>query len=190
MLIFRSCTHVDTLRHVGRGIKATTEYKTSKDSLDDIIVKMRVEKDLRTKNLTNVNQQKEKLLKDVDVFQDEIIAKIKDLAKLSKEQIRAKHQEYKRQLEKDEAALDTVIISTSKTLRNLSAYSEARIFANVKATEMAVQDGETLLENMSNEWCKKEIRFSFNHILKTNTVSLGHIVDGEQANEVGETGRN
>ena len=180
LLVFRSCAHVDSLRHVGRGIKTTTEYKISKESLDEIIVKMKMEKDLRTRNLTTVNQQKEKLLKDVDVFQDEIIAKIKELTKSSKEQIRTKHQEYKKELERDEAALDTVIISTNKTLRNLSAYSEARVFANVKATETAVQDGETLLENMSNEWFKKEIRFSFNHLLMTNAVSLGHIPDADE----------
>lgn len=173
----RTCTHVDTLQHVGRGIKATPEYKTSKDSLEEIITRMKQEKEVRTKNLTSINQQKEKLMKDVDTFQEEIINKIKGLAKTSKHQIRSKHQEYKKVIESDESALDTVITSATKTLRNLSAYSEARVFTNVKATETAVKDGEALLEDMSDEWIKKELRFSFNQGLKDKIVNLGHIVE-------------
>ena len=138
---------------------------------------MRSEKDVRSKNLTSIHQQKEKLMKDVDKFQDEIIDRIKDLAKTSKQQIRSKHEEYKKAIETDEAALSTVISSATKTLGKLSAFNDSRVFVNVKACENAVKEGESLLDDMSKEWIKKELRFSFNQGLKDKIVSLGHIVD-------------
>lgn len=173
----RQCPHVDKLRHVGKGIKTSVEYKTSKESLDEIISRMKQEKDVRSKNLTSIHQQKEKLMKDVDKFQDEVIDRIKDLAKISKQQIRSKHEEYKKAIETDEAALGTVISSATKTLAKLSAFNDSRVFVNVKACENAVKEGESLLEDMSKEWIRKELRFSFNQGLKDKLVSLGHIVD-------------
>ncbi|XP_060592302.1 uncharacterized protein LOC132747015 [Ruditapes philippinarum] len=172
----RTCPHVDKLRHVGKGIKTSAEYKSSKESLDEIISRMRSEKEVRSKNLTSIHHQKEKLMKDVDKFQDEIIDRIKDLAKTSKQQIRSKHEEYKKAIETDEAALGTVISSATKTLGKLSAFNDSRVFVNVKACENAVKEGESLLEDMSKEWIKKELRFSFNQGLKDKIVSLGHIV--------------
>ncbi|XP_053406442.1 uncharacterized protein LOC128559237 [Mercenaria mercenaria] len=123
----RSCPHVDKLRHVGKGIKTSVEYKTSKESLDEIISRMKQEKDVRSKNLTSIHQQKEKLMKDVDKFQDEVIDRIKDLAKTSKQQIRSKHEEYKKAIETDEAALGNCYIVSYQNIGKLSAYNDSRV---------------------------------------------------------------
>ncbi|XP_053407022.1 uncharacterized protein LOC128559436 [Mercenaria mercenaria] len=180
----RACIKVDYVPNVAKGIRMSNEYKDVKGSITEVLNNMKQEKTRRTTNLTILEEEKIKVLQEVDQYQEEIVLKIKELAESSRQDIRSKYE--KKVITADVNTLDTLISTTDTNLQKLSIMNEAQLFVNVKVSKMAVKDGDSVLREMSSSWTNKHLKYSRDEKLKdriSSMVSFGNLEDEEDVKE-------
>ncbi|XP_053386520.1 uncharacterized protein LOC128550782 [Mercenaria mercenaria] len=175
----RACVNVYILPDISKGIRDSTEYKDTKHSLQTILSKMKKESEAGKCKLNNLEKKKEKLLEDVDIFKEELIKKIKQLADTSKKQICLKFEDCKKVIQSDLNTLDTVISTTTTSEQKLSIKNEAQLFVNIKTSKVSIKDCEALLSDMSKVRTNEELEFTLNQGLKKTLDSLGCVVAEE-----------
>ncbi|XP_053385629.1 uncharacterized protein LOC123537752 [Mercenaria mercenaria] len=176
----RACVNIDYLTDISKGIKDSAEYKDTKHSLQNILSKMKQEREARNNKLNDLEKQKNKLLEDVDSFKEELIKRIKELAETSKKQIRSKYEGCKNVIQSDLDTLDTVISTTTTSEKKLSSKNEAQLFVNIKTSKVSIKECEALLSDMSKVRTNEELKFTLNQGLKKTLDSLGCVVDAEE----------
>ncbi|XP_053407026.1 uncharacterized protein LOC128559438 [Mercenaria mercenaria] len=182
----RACIKVDYVPNVAKGIRMSNEYKDVKGSITEVLNNMKQEKTRRTTNLTSLEEEKIKVLQEVDQYQEEIVLKIKELAESSRQDIRSKYEKIKKVITDDVDTLDTLISTTDTNLQKLSITNEVQLFVNVKASKMAVKDGDSVLREMSSSWTNKHLKYSRDENLKdriSSMVSFGNLEDEEDVKE-------
>ncbi|XP_045189180.2 uncharacterized protein LOC123546733 [Mercenaria mercenaria] len=182
----RACINVDYVPNVAKGIRMSNEYKDVKGSITEVLNNMKQEKTIRTTNLTSLEDEKIKVLQEVDQYQEEIDLKIKELAESSRQDIRSKYEKIKKVITADVDTLDTLISTTDTNLQKLSITNEAQLFVNVKASKMAVKDGDSVLREMSSSWTNKHLKYARDENLKdkiSSMVSFGNLEDEEDVKE-------
>ncbi|XP_053385734.1 uncharacterized protein LOC123537753 [Mercenaria mercenaria] len=177
----RACVNVNYLSNISKGIRDSTEYKDIKNSLQNILTKLKQQREARKCKLNDLEKQKEKLLEDVDSFKEELDKRIKELADTSKKQIFLKYEDCKKVVQSDLDNLDTVISTMTTSELKLSIKNEAQLFVDIKTCNVSIKDCEALLSDMSRVRTNEELMFTLNKCLKENLDSLGSVVDPEEA---------
>ncbi|XP_053385638.1 uncharacterized protein LOC128546137 isoform X2 [Mercenaria mercenaria] len=80
----RACVNVDYLPDVAKGIQKSAELSDTRKALENVLTKMKQEKEIKTSKLTTLHHEKEKLFAEIENFKNELIKKIEELAETSK----------------------------------------------------------------------------------------------------------
>ncbi|XP_053401617.1 uncharacterized protein LOC123549093 isoform X2 [Mercenaria mercenaria] len=161
----RSCSGLNHIKNVAKGITNSMEFKDTKDSLEKVITKIKQEKDKRTNNLSSLNEKKDTILQDIDKYQDDIINRIKVLADASRKEVISKHAELVKATESDAKELDTIgMLLEDITMKvDVTSENEAQIFTNVKNGKKAATDVESIVDELSSNWTEKDLEYCFDN---------------------------
>ncbi|XP_053386549.1 uncharacterized protein LOC123538638 [Mercenaria mercenaria] len=180
----RACEHVESLPDIAKGIQDSKVYTDTKTSLQNVLTRMEKERNTRKDKLRNVDQQKDELLEDIDAFETELIRKINELSKTSKEQICSQHQRCKNKIEYNLNVLENVISTATASVQNLLDKNECQLFMNVKTSKELIKDCEALLNDLSAGKTTEEFKFVLNHEIKRNLTSLGFVQSSDEVAQV------
>ncbi|XP_053386468.1 tripartite motif-containing protein 29-like [Mercenaria mercenaria] len=180
----RACEHVESLPDIAKGIQDSKVYTDTKTSLQNVLTRMEKERDTRKDKLRNVDQQKDKLLEDIDALETELIRKIHELSKTSKEQICSQHQRCKNKIECNLNVLENVISTATASVQNLLDKNECQLFMNVKTSKELIKDCEALLNDLSAGKTTEEYKFVLNHEIKRNLTSFGFVQSSDEVAQV------
>ncbi|XP_060557695.1 uncharacterized protein LOC132718083 [Ruditapes philippinarum] len=162
----RSCINVDYLPDVAHGINNSTEYEKTKSSLENVLIELRGVIEGKTDNLKILQKDKEQLFEEIEKLKTEILMKVEELVKTSKQQVSLKYVEVKKHIQSDLDALNTILTTTTTDLRKLSEKNESQLFLNLKASKVSIRDCETFLSKLSTGKVNEKLGLVANNSLK------------------------
>jgi hypothetical protein len=144
-----------------------------------------LEKEIRSNNITELDEEKLTVLNEIDSFEEKIIQKIKNVADASREEVRSKHEELVNAVKQDIRQLETVASVTEeslKTLNNCTSQIKSKLFLSVKMCEQVVKDAEILVENLPCKWPIRRLDYCIDYDSPHNDTTLktfGHFIEDE-----------
>jgi hypothetical protein len=170
--IFRACVNIDHVPDIAKAVLNCKEYTDVKDSVAAILIDMKNEQRIRTENITKLAEQKDKLLDTVDKYQDDVIKQVKRMADTTRQEIRTEFEAEKTVITADIESLDILIPTIETSLQKLSITNEAQLFVNMKASKLTVNDGKSVLSDLSSSWTTKRLTYTFDESLRSTVASM------------------
>ena len=175
-----------SLEEAAKGIhEKTDEVDEAKNHLGTLTSRLKLEKEMRDNNITQLDEQKLNILNEIDRFQENIIKKIAMMSEASREEVRSKHQELVSAVKKDVEGLEKLTSITEgsvETLNNSKDQTETKMFKNIKKNEKVANDAETLINDLPSKWPIRKLDYCIDYDSPHNDTSLqtfGHFIEDE-----------
>ncbi|XP_045193082.2 uncharacterized protein LOC123549230 [Mercenaria mercenaria] len=186
----RSCKHTEKILKVANGIKESKEISDTKLSLEQFLDVANKEKVDRNKNLTGLDEEKTKILEDIDTYEKIIIERIRLIAETSRENIRDAHSKHVKKGKSDIKDLDTVMsvmsgLKDSLNKLNETDINEVEAFMSIKNCQKAFAEVKVAMDDLSDKWLQTELHYTFkNDIIHKDIKAFGDVTEEEKKDRV------
>lgn len=146
----RSCDKVKYIPEIVPLCKDTLKVQRAIEMADELLGSFSEAKNIRNSNLTMLDNQKAESVKKIDVFEENFIKKIKELADITRGQIQEKHQCCVNELNAEIAKIknEKTLINGHKQKLEGNADGDSHLFVGVKLLKKLLKNSEEVLKSI------------------------------------------
>ncbi|XP_045156393.2 E3 ubiquitin-protein ligase TRIM33-like [Mercenaria mercenaria] len=179
----RSCRKTEKILKIEKK-QRRKQFNDIKQSLKTFLEFANHEKMDRNNNLTDLKEEKNQILADIDTFEENITERIRVIAVASRGKVRATHAKHENAVMSDVKKLDTVISALKGSLNKhiKTNKNELQAFVSTKNTQKTLDEARLVVNDLSRKWVQTELCYNFNNAITgiytdKGTLTFGDIIE-------------
>ncbi|XP_060586958.1 uncharacterized protein LOC132742541 [Ruditapes philippinarum] len=127
-----------------------------------------------------MTEEKEKILADIDKYEERLIQRIKVLANTSRENFQKAHAKHQDAVKADIKELDTVMSELTKRFNHIkgAAFHEVEAFITMKNCQIFSKEVQKVETDLSKHWLQTSLSYTFNNeVIPKIITAFGNVVE-------------